>query len=233
MPFRWLFDEGQAPEACLDKLAYADWLKFVFDHPSVAKGEDRWYCQDDAGGFYFKDSRQFLGHLTRLLNEPEFLLADYSLEQIKQGFWCFVSAFELPDILEDKEIEFGLRRACIAAFEPAYRRLFNRRGLEKLAFMYWDALAYTFYSAQGRAESDDHRRVQEAMFETLIKILNHKERVNFISALHGLGHLRHEGSAEAIMDSLYRRGDLRQGDMSYAMACVRGDMDSLPCPPLA
>jgi hypothetical protein len=232
MPFRWLFDEGQRQEACLDRLAYEEWLAFVFDHPAAGKSEDRWYCQDDAASYYFKDSRLFLSRLGRLLIEPEILLAPYSLEQIKQGFWCFISAFELPDVLEDAGIPFEARAHCIAAFEPLYRRLFSRKGLEKIAFTYWEPLTYSFSTRAGRPENDDHARVQEAMFKALSAILGHKERICFLSALHGLGHLRHPAASQAIRGALERREGLRAPDRDYALACEKGEMDALPLPSL-
>jgi hypothetical protein len=234
MPFRWLFEDGQAPEACLDQLGYEEWLEFVFQHPAPKKGAERWYSAEGWENYYYKDSLLQLRRLTRLMNEPELLLATYSVDQIKQGFWCFVSAFELADLLEDESIDFESRRACIQAIERLYAKIFRRKGFEKIAFMFWDPLTYSFSSTFGRPRNEDHARVQDAMFESLEKILTHEERICFIGALHGLGHLRHERGVQAIRDALARRSEtLDAQDHAYALSCIRGDMDAGPPPRLA
>jgi hypothetical protein len=230
MPFRWLFEEGQKEEACLDRLSHEDWIEFVFDHPAPKKGQDRWYSLDQADAYYYKDSPLFLSRLKRLMLEPDMLLSRYSTGQIIQGFWCFISAFELPDALEDKAVDFEARHACIAALEPLYRKLFRRQGFEKIAFMYWDPLAYSFWSGEGKPRDGDHALIQDAMLEVLQKIILLPERSCFLGALHGLGHLRHQRGHQAIHEAVARRENLRAADLEYALACIRGDMDSAPNP---
>lgn len=232
MPFKWLFEDGQRREANIDQFAYPDWLEFVFDHPASKKGQERWYCQEGAEAFYFKDSRLFLEQLTRLMRDPEELLARYSVDQIKQGFWCFISAFELGDLLLEKDLDFQVRQPCIESIESLYRKLFSREGFEKIAFLYWDPLTYPFSSNQVPQDDPDPGKVQNAMFSSLLKILEHKERVHFVGAARGLSHLRHRQGAQAIQDGLARRKDLSEEDRAYALACIRGEADTSPRPQL-
>ncbi len=230
MPFRWLFDEGQKAELSLDPLSYEQWLAFVFDHPAAKKNQDRWYTLDSAETYFYKDCRLFLERVTRLMGEPEILLGRYSAEQIKQGFWCLITGFELPDALEEKSIDFECRRDCIRSLVSLYQRLFKRPGFEKAAFMYWDPLAYSFNQSQGRPRDADHAQIQDAMFESLERILGMPERACFLGALHGLGHLRHPRAEMAIRAALARRGGLSDLDTAYAHSCIRGDMDAGPSP---
>ena len=74
--------------------------------------------------------------------------------------------------------------------------------------------------------------IQDAMFETLCKILYHKDRINFFSAMRGLSHLRHEQSARAISECLVARNDLTIQDHVYAISCLRGEVDLAPDPRL-
>ena len=225
MPFRWLFDEGQRPEACLDQLGYAEWVEFIFNHPAAAKDAERWYCCDEAGAFYFKDSPLFLRRCTLLFQEADLLLSRYSIEQIKQGFWCLITGFELCDLLEDAAIDFKLRSNCISVIEDLYRRLFRRPGFEKIAFTYWDPLTYSFSAQGGRVYDLDHKNIQNVMFDTLSRMLSHRDRITVLAALRGLGHLRHERGVATIRDFLNHRTDLSAADQAYAMARARGDLD--------
>jgi hypothetical protein len=196
------------------------------------KGEERWYSTDAAESWYYKDPALFLRRLCTLMKEADLLLSRYSIPQIKQGFWCFITAFELPDLLEERSLDFSLRAQAISAVEGLYQRLFRRPGFEKIAFMYWDPLCYPFFAAEKVPMDEDHLRVQEAMFQTLKRLLNAKERISFLAAAHGLGHLRHPRGPEAIRDALASRGDLLEGDDAYAQSCIRGEMDAGPGPRL-
>lgn len=232
MPFRLLFEGDCMSGRCLDELSFGEWVDFVFDRPAPKKGAERWYELQAADDYFYKDAALLLRRLTRLFKEADLLLSRYSTDQVVQGFWCFVSAFELPDLLEDKDLDFIVRRECIMSLEQVYRRLFRRPGFEKIAFMYWDPLAHSFDINHGMADDPDHRNIQNAMFEVLVKVLHSPERVNFLAALHGLGHLGHERGPEAIHKALESRKDLIEGDTDYAMACVKGNMDSQAPPQL-
>jgi hypothetical protein len=232
MPFRLLFEESQGPDTCIDQFDYVEWLEFVFDHPAPKKDQERWYSGEDAEKFYFRDSQLFLRRLTRLMREPELLLGKYSIDQIKQGFWCFITGFELNDLLEDKEFDFETRRQCIESIEALYRRLFRREGFEKIAFLYWDPLTYTFTNSQALPDGLDQANVQDAMFRSLSGILEHEERINFISAARGLSHLRHKDSAQVIYEALNRRTGISEEDRAYVLACSRSEADLLPRPTL-
>ena len=232
MPFRWLFEEGQKSEVCIDVMDYESWLKFVFDHPEPKKDQDRWYSLDGAEAFYFKDSLLFLQRLTRLMQAPELLLSHYSIDQVKQGFWCFITAFELNDVLEDRHLDFEARRSCVHSFDPLYQKLFSRPGFEKLAFNYWDPLTYSFYSCQGRGLDADMTRVQGLYFETLMRLLRHKSRASVLGAIRGLAQLQHPQSQEAIRERISQAPELSDEDRSYALACLRGQSDLNPPPRL-
>ena len=226
MPFRWILDEGQGPEACIDRLEFGPWIEFVFNHPVPGKNGDRWYSLDDCESYYFKDSLLFLERLTRLFRDPEILLERYSVEQIKQGLWCFITAFELPDVLEDKSLAFDTRQDCIRSVPSLYQRLLCRPGFEKIAFTYWDPLTYDFSDTFGRTTSPDLLQVQDSMFQSLNDILHQKPKISFMSAVRGLGHLHHELGQGAIHAALAHRNDLTIFEHAYGLSCIRGDVDA-------
>lgn len=101
MPFRYLFEMGHKDENCLDRLDFDAWIQFVFGHPTVSKDHERWYESIDAENYYYRDEEHFLDLATKLLQNPSVLSSHYSVEQVVQGFWCLIGAFELPDVLED------------------------------------------------------------------------------------------------------------------------------------
>src|SRR5580700_9937087 len=120
MPFRWILDEGQQPEYCLDSLPFDAWIDFVFKHPLPKEGGERWYSLDAFESYHFKDALLFLERLERLFRGPEILLNRFSTEQIKQGLWSFITAFELPDLLEDASLSLPPRLGCIQSVPEAY-----------------------------------------------------------------------------------------------------------------
>lgn len=233
MAFRLLFETEIESSRSLDALAYDQWVEFIFLHPEPKKNADRWYdfVEDDA--FAFSDTRLLLKRTARLMREADLLLSRYSPAQISQGFWCLVSAFELPDLIEDRSIERQLRLNCIYAVEELYRRLFRRPGFEKIAMHYWDALTYSFYDGGGRLLTHDAVEIQDAMYEVLCRILHQRDRICFFAAMRGLSHLKHELSAKAISECLAMRNDLSIQDHVYAISCLRGEVDLAAAPKLS
>jgi len=231
MPFRMLFDEKSERGRCLDELSHGQWLSFVFDHPTPrSKSTERWYNQPESQDYYFKDSLRLLEHLEVLFKRSTVLAYRYRPDQIRQGFWCLISAFELPDVLEDAGLPLPPRRGLLSGLEGVYQDLFAHPVYAKLAFLYWDPLTYYLHGCRHNPESGDHRALRVAAIQALARILEHEAPHSRLGALHGLGHLGGPDSLALIKDYLGESGPAAP-DAEYAMACLNGSMDAIQ-PPL-
>lgn len=194
----------------LNEYSFSEWVKFVFDH-SVS--EPAWYWDDEWD--WEDDPKLLLEYSIKLFRDPEFLLDEYSPEQIEQGFWFLLgSAGKLERWIWDKDIDWLLRRKCIKSMVNVFDRLFMKNPLVESCYMWWDLL---------RDFSDDpDPRVEEAMLEALSQILNMHSFDCQISALHGLGHLKHEGKRNVIEGYLDSHPNLDAKTKEYALAAIEG-----------
>lgn len=226
MSFRYVMEPNQQEEFCLDRLGFDEWVDFVFKRPIPAEGEKEWFW-DDANEKYFTiDDQRTLEHLNRLLLAPDTLLQRFSPAQVKQGLNCLVYGFDWADLLiSERDIPLALRLQNVKEIQNLYEEVLCKGGLEGCAFMLWDSLAYDFFMEKGLPANDDQVTIQTAMFETLKAMLEMKERICFMSALHGLGHLRFLGTADLIRQKVAERTDLQDGDAAYAEHCIAGTMD--------
>ncbi len=206
----------------LDELSFEQFVDLVFNHPVT---DPAWYWADDFD-YYFDDGIATVEHLTSLFREPEFLFEKYSLEQLEQGFYfitfllCYI---KFDGLLWAESIPFSLRKNCISSMYELFSRFFAVNSLKTIGFMWWDCLAYGYYMSNGKPEDENGAKVQQAMFETLRRILKIDSEECQKSALHGLGHLKHPEIEKTIKDYLRRRFvklELRE----YAEKCIAGTM---------
>jgi hypothetical protein len=224
MSFRWVVDECQQPQHCLDRLDFLDWMNFTFDHAPALDDEERWYYRDESSSYYFKDPLLVLHRAASVMENADLLTSRYKPAQIEQGFWCLISGFELSELLEDAELDFEPRRRCIAALEQLYLRLLRRPGFERLALDYLHPITAGCHERHDAVESDDQELVRELLLESCCGVLRMKERACFLGAARGLGRLRHPESARLLETCLEDRVDLGAQDINYARACLRGGL---------
>jgi hypothetical protein len=94
------------------------------------------------------------------------------------------------------------------------------RNLEQLEQGFWMLIS----GAEPSLDPMEDRRVQEAMFSALTKILAIDSLSCQLAALHGLGHLRHPNTETAIRTYLARSPTLAEDHRRFAVACITGDM---------
>lgn len=107
-----------------------------------------------------------------------------------------------------------------------YAGLFSSNALDTKCEMWWDPLAYDF-NPMKRADPQtnvEHRRIQDAMFRTLIRILELESPNCQRGALHGLNHVFHPDTKTVIDTYLRRHPNLTEEMREYAIACSRGEM---------
>ncbi len=204
----------------LDKLSYADFVEFAFDRDL---SDNVWYYSFDA--YIFGNTNVTAQHLITLFRAPE-VLEKYTPRQIEQGLYFVTSLLcdiKFDGLFWDTRLPFERREELIFANYDLFARFFAHHKTENICFMWWDVLAYGYYMANGKAEDEDGERVQQAMFETLKKILEIDSGDCQESALHGLGHLKHAETEQAIKDFL-RRHRASQELKDYAQACIDGTM---------
>jgi hypothetical protein len=206
----------------LDKLTFEQFVDLVFNHLVT---DPAWYWADDFD-YYFDDGITSTKHLTRLFSEPEFLFEKFNLEQLEQGFYlitillCYI---KFDGLLWAESITFSLREKCIYSMFDLFERFFAINSLETIGFMWWDCLAYGYYMANGKPEDENGAQVQQAMFETLRRILKLESEDCQKSALHGLGHLKHPETEKTIRNYL-RRKFVKLEMREYAEKCIAGTM---------
>lgn len=199
---------------------------FVFGHPvpEDPNSNDNWYWDVDLTF----DAREQVAHLTDIFRHAADLRSRYSPGQLEQGFWYLISGADgaLDDLLWNTAVHWKARAELIDATVALYRDLFAVDPLDSSSFMFWDGIAYDYFSGIRKPETNaEDRRVQDAMFDALLQILALDSLPCQRAALHGLGHLRHRKTQKAVEDFLARFPNLSEKDRAYAHACVRGTMD--------
>lgn len=204
----------------LDRLSFEQFLKFGFDRTL----EDQfWYHSED---YLLGNPTHTTRHLIKLFRAPEILAEKYTPRQYEQGLYfvanllCYI---KFTGLFWDTRVPFDLREELIFANYDLFERFFAHHETEHVCFMWWDVLAYGYYMENGKAEDENGERVQQAMFETLKKILEIDSEACQKSALHGLGHLKHTKTEATIKDFLRRHAVSRELK-DYAQACIDGTM---------
>ena len=187
---------------------YEEWVRFAFDHP-VSKTP--WYYTEEM--HYRCDPNVVIRYYTRLFRDPRPSLSAYDDACLEQGLW-FVVGSQLAEWLWDDGIPLDIRLECIAAMPAMFREFLAERPLETACWMWWDMLR----------RFDDHpdHRIVEAMLRALEEVLRLPVRHCRMSALHGLGHLRHHRKEEIIGAFLSNRGDLDEEIVRYAANAIEG-----------
>jgi hypothetical protein len=172
-----------------------DWIDHIFNHPI---NEPAWYWSDDA--------EQWTGPRGQipLLMAETFerggeLLAGFSDEQLDQGFW-YLAGDTPPDFmltLVDEKLPVAPRLRAIRSFVPLFEQVMavrctdHRSGLDNrgasplnsACFMWWDLLRFTLWTNSTALNAE--------IIATLRLILRFPHDACRQSALHGIGHLRH------------------------------------------
>ena len=187
---------------------YERWIRFAFDHPVSGKP---WYYTEEM--HFVCNPSAVITYYARLFRDPWPSLSAYDDARLEQGVW-FVVGSQLAEWLWDDDIPLNLRLECVAAMPAMFREFLADRPLETACWMWWDMLR-TF---------DDHpdARIVEAMVRALAEVLLVPARHCQMSALHGLGHLRHESKEEIIRAFLGNCPALDNEIGEYAQKAIAG-----------
>ena len=209
----------------ISRSSFDEFVGFLFDHDvvSIPQGNDSkpepWYWHAEVT----HDVRRVLGLYIQLFKDPEFLLSRYTKEKLEQGFWAIISGnieCAVTEVIWEKQVPFEERAACVRAMYHLYERFFLKEPLVTSSNMWWDALAYDWHCGnRSRANGSEDEQMQDVMYETLERILALPSETCQFAALHGMGHLHHPSTQEAIERFLNRplSPELRE----YALAAGR------------
>jgi hypothetical protein len=196
---------------------------FIFGHPVQGDPNSKgWYWDVDLTF----DPREQVAHLNAIFRNAADLRSRYSPGQLEQGFWYLISGADggLCSLLWNTAVRWKARAELIDATVALYRDLFAVDPLDTSAHMFWDGIAYDYGLTRDPETNAEDRRVQDAMFDALLRILRLDSLPCQRAALHGLGHLRHRKTEKAVEDFLARNPNLSEKDRAYARACASGTM---------
>ncbi len=203
-------------------LSFDEWVKFTFDHPVT---DPAWYWSDSWDEFWDAWSEGFapeqqLRYATQLFQGASVLLiGTYSIEQINQGLTMLLSGptdFRIADLIWSRQLSLPVREGCIASMVRLFQSVFSRVVVEHACFMWWDELR------EWDHQEDRDPRSKEAILTALELILNLPSRDCQMSALHGLGHLRHPDKEKIIRGYVQRHSELDEEIREYAQAAIEG-----------
>jgi hypothetical protein len=187
---------------------FEQWVDWVFTGPEP-EFEQLWDDTRDRVADWQLD------YATTLFSAPSFLLGSYSEQALRNGFWSLPNAWDLRDLIWDQGLDSNRREACLRAMYFLFRDLFARNPLEDTCFMWWDLLRYF-----GQRRDP---RVIETQLSVLGQILSLSDEECQRAALHGLGHITHDGKAALIAEFLSRPG-VNEELRTYAGHALAGDV---------
>lgn len=163
-------------------------------------------------------------HSIRLFSAPGFL-ALRTPEQLERGFWVLqVDALDCSPrgLIWNDSLPWETRSEIVHSMYMLFERLFSNTPLDTASNMWWDSFCHDWScGARVRGDCPENDRMQDVMFETLIRVLQLPTRHCQEAALHGLGHLRHPRTEQAIGSFLDGNDLLNEGTRSYARAAAR------------
>jgi hypothetical protein len=187
---------------------FENWIRFAFDHPV---SDTPWYYTEEID--FTCDPQTVIGYYTRLFHHPRPLLSQYDEARLEQGLW-FVVGSQLSEWLWDADIPQNLRVECIEAMPVMFREFLTDHPLDTACFMWWDMLRYF-------GESPDPAIVS-TMSLALDEVLRLPARHCQLSALHGLGHLKHESKEGVIRSYLAASLNIDDELRKYAEHAIAG-----------
>ena len=194
-------------------VSFKEWVRCVFDHPVE---REAWYWAVDSEAFELNPVR-LVAHSSRLFAESASALAEFTNEQIDQGFWFLVGSPTELDVLCSEGVPLPDRLQCIHSISMLFEQCFavrctphlshllsrkNDQGVGPLnssCYMWWDLLWHPIalwrdpsFSSQipvaYRLQRANEDEIDEACISAMELILELPSIACQESALHGLGH---------------------------------------------
>ena len=199
---------------------------FVFEHDVHPMRSGKvWYHQVELEVLF--DASHNAKCFTALFENSSRVSARYSRDQLDQGCWGMFSAgFDgnLEHLIWRTNASIKEKESMIRSMYHWYDKVFRNDPLNECCYMWWDCLAEGIYGLEDAepTEADEIRRIQNAMFETLSRIIEIDDANCQRGALHGLNHVRHPHTQRLIEKYLSRNPHLTKEEREYARLCSEG-----------
>lgn len=223
---------------CRDNLYYdlrtasfETFVSFVFDHFQTSMKDPYTIHWTNVARVDF-DARRLLTYYTRLFRNPEFLMNLYSSDELELGLgmetirgfvnWSVYCVMMHPDNTVDEA------EACIRSVYDLFAKLFSRSVAPDAAYMWWDigygACSHSQPSPRKTLTEAERKRLFQADFETMVRVLGHESLTCQGAALHGLGHSLHPDKENGLLKFLADHPDLSDGARFRIMEAIKGDV---------
>lgn len=220
----------------LTRASFSDLAGTLFDHP-VTESEDPWYFGDVEFEIAPEHQLRLLGEL---FHGAPASFAEYDPPQIEQGLWCMMGGTHQNSfcgLVWWPTLPLDSRLTVIAGIFPLYDRVLATYPYESIDFRHPDADPRRFrtidYMAPDLllkgpwvpdADKADADAIRTAFLDLFSRLLAHDAPVAQYAALHGLGHLAHEGRRSVIDRYLSAKRLLEPAQRQYAEAARNGDV---------
>jgi hypothetical protein len=175
--------------------------------------------------FYEVDARKLCTYYVRLFRQPEFLLSQFTKEQLEQGFWAIMGhtqEWSAGNLIYYSDAPLASRKECVESMAVLFERLFVNEPLDTSVHMWWDSLCYDWHCGnRKRKNGGEDLELQDTFFHTLVKVLTVDSWICQGAALHGLGHLHHPQTAEVVSRFIGEHPSLTGEQIAYAHAAAR------------
>jgi hypothetical protein len=213
----------------LSALSYPQFLDFFFDRPIVGDAKEYDLFRGGIDEFNASKPATVVAHLRNMCQAFSELTKVYSHEELNQGLWAvFGAAISCEQYLFDATVDLEPRIDCIESMYLPFRDVVAHSTIDRYGsfyFMWWDMILHTFWLQFDYKEtfSEDARKVLDAMYRTLLRILSLDNETCQWSALHGLGHLNHPLVRETVQSYLdAHRDELTAEDVQWIEGCRDG-----------
>jgi hypothetical protein len=214
--------------------SFEEWIEHAFSHEVRLHG-NAWFFDIDAP-WIDPPRGQAIAYMTRLLRNPEEVLATFSDAQIAQGLTYLVSTSAAGERgwFYDRTIPARARIDFLMSNVDLFEKLFAVRCEAKLGhlseesdqplnmrcYMWWDD-----FPCVALGDDPDRDVIGQACVEAMRRILALDSIACQESALHGLGHAARSfpRDVEAAIDSYLAKGAIRRPELAaYARAARAG-----------
>lgn len=228
------YEEYKSKQAYFDlkSMSFDAFLNLIFEHPVADKDKkaDEWYWKIGTNRWIEMDRSRVVDLYMELFSRSSELPERYSKDKLEQGLWFMMGGssldFSLCELLRDDQLEIELKEQLIESMYFLYERLYYNDTLDGTScYMWWDSFCYA-YSVPGSRDpvnNKEHRRIQDAMFRTLVSILGLDSDICQGAALHGLNHLKHPDTERVIKDFIGKSPRLTKEQIEYAYRSITGD----------
>lgn len=169
----------------LDHYSFDEWIEFVFDH-EVNHDDIPWHF--DIEFEHECKGELVVQYLTKLFNDPEFLMDRFSIEKIEQGFWFIPSSNGFMWAILDDSVSLEDRKVCIFSIKNLFSKLFEKYDIGTSGYMWWDSIfSYCVFNEKDLCTEVE---VLKILIDLIKELSSSQAESTQKSALHGIDHLK-------------------------------------------